>query len=130
MAALGADITLEAGYIKASAPKGGLQGNFYTFPQVSVTGTANLMMAATLAKGETVIHNAAQEPEIKDLAVCLQKMGALIEGAGTPCIKIQGRDRLNGATHAIIPDRIETGTYLLAAAITGVEQLCTQKYFS
>lgn len=118
MEALGAQITVENGYLKAHCPKGHLVGNTFKFDIVSVTGTENALMAATLAKGTTVLQNAACEPEITDLADCLIKMGAQISGAGTPTIEIQGVDRLKGATHTTIPDRIETGTYLAAGAIT------------
>ncbi|TGW15306.1 UDP-N-acetylglucosamine 1-carboxyvinyltransferase [bacterium NHP-B] len=116
---LGALITLEDGYIHARAPQGGLRGGVYTFPSVSVTGTANLLMAATLARGGTTIHNAATEPEITDLATCLISMGATIEGLGTRTLTITGTSSLHGATHTVLPDRIETGTYILAATITG-----------
>jgi UDP-N-acetylglucosamine 1-carboxyvinyltransferase len=116
--ALGAEITLEGGYIEARAPSGGLRGGAIVFPNVTVGGTENALMAATLARGETVIENAAREPEITDLATCLNAMGARIEGIGTNTLHIQGVSGLNAATHAILPDRIETGTYALAAAIT------------
>jgi UDP-N-acetylglucosamine 1-carboxyvinyltransferase len=118
--ALGAEIELEGGYIHAKAPKG-LQGGRYTFPMVSVGASENLLMAATLAKGETTLENAAMEPEVTDLANCLVKMGAKIEGIGTSTLRIQGVDRLMGAEHDVIPDRIETGTYAMAAAATGGE---------
>jgi UDP-N-acetylglucosamine 1-carboxyvinyltransferase len=118
MEALGAEITIENGFLKARCPKGYLTGNTFTFDIISVTGTENLIMAATLAKGTTVIKNAACEPEVTDLADCLNKMGAQISGAGTPTIEIQGVDRLGGATHTTIPDRIETATYLAAGIIT------------
>jgi UDP-N-acetylglucosamine 1-carboxyvinyltransferase len=114
---LGAEIALDAGYIDAKAPKG-LTGAEIVFPIVSVGATENLLMAATLAKGETVLVNAAREPEIADLAQCLVAMGARIEGAGTDKIRIEGVPALHGARHAILPDRIETGTYAMAAAIT------------
>jgi len=116
--ALGAHIDICEGYIEAYAPKG-LQGGVYVFPQKTVTGTANLMLAATLAKGETRLKNVAMEPEIVDLGRCLQKMGAVIEGLGRSTLCIQGVDSLKGATHKTLPDRIETGTYIIAAAITG-----------
>ena len=116
--ALGAQIDIEAGYAVAKAP-GGLKGARYAFPKVSVGATHTLMMAATLAKGETVLENAAREPEVADLADCLVAMGAKIEGAGTSTIRIQGVDRLHGATHRVVPDRIETGTYAMAVAMTG-----------
>jgi len=118
--ALGAELELKDGYVHAKAP-GGLKGGIVDFPLVSVGATENALMAATLAKGTTVLRNAAREPEIVDLANCLRKMGALIEGAGTATITIQGVDRLNGATHAVVTDRIELGTYMLAPAITGGE---------
>ena len=114
---LGAEIDLLDGYIHAKAPKG-LVGTTITMPVISVTATENLMMAACLAKGETRLINAAREPEIVDLANCLIAMGADIVGAGTDTIIIQGTKRLHGATHRVIPDRIETGTYAMAAAIT------------
>jgi UDP-N-acetylglucosamine 1-carboxyvinyltransferase len=116
--ALGAEIEVERGYAHANAKKG-LIGNRVTFPRVSVGATHVVMMAATLAKGETVIENAAAEPEVADLAACLIKMGAKIEGAGTHTIHIQGVDKLHAAEHAVLPDRIETGTYAMAVAMTG-----------
>ena len=119
--AMGATITLDEGYIVAIAPEGGLQGGRYIFPKVSHTGTENLMMAATLAKGTTVLGNCAREPEVEDLAKLLNAMGANITGAGTPQITIQGVEKLGGATHSVIPDRIETGTYAVAAAMCGGE---------
>ncbi|HET9122321.1 MAG TPA: UDP-N-acetylglucosamine 1-carboxyvinyltransferase, partial [Acidiferrobacteraceae bacterium] len=115
--AMGAEITIEEGYIKARASR--LKGAHVVMDVVSVTGTENLLMAATLADGVTVLENAACEPEVADLAQCLIRMGARIEGAGTSQIRIEGVPRLMGATHRIIPDRIESGTYLVAAAITG-----------
>ncbi len=114
---LGATIKFEHGYIEAQA--NGLRGAEFYFDTISVTGTENLMMAATLAAGETVLENAAREPEIQDLADLLNKMGAKIEGAGTDAIRIRGVGQLHGAEHTIIPDRIEAGTFLVAAAITG-----------
>jgi UDP-N-acetylglucosamine 1-carboxyvinyltransferase len=114
---LGAEIDLLDGYIHAKAPTG-LVGTTITMPIISVTATENLMMAACLAKGETRLINAAREPEIIDLAQCLIAMGADVSGAGTDTITIQGTARLHGATHRVIPDRIETGTYAMAAAIT------------
>lgn len=114
---LGAKIELHDGYIDAKAPQG-LTGATITMPVISVTATENLMMAACLAKGETRLVNAAREPEIIDLANCLISMGADITGAGADIITIQGKNRLHGATHRVIPDRIETGTYAMAAAIT------------
>jgi UDP-N-acetylglucosamine 1-carboxyvinyltransferase len=120
--ALGAEVTLESGYVVARAPKGGrLRGGEVTFEKVTVTGTENLLMAATLAGGKTVLHNAAREPEINDLADLLNRMGARVRGAGTPTITVEGVEQLGGAEHTIIPDRIETGTFLVAAAITGGE---------
>jgi UDP-N-acetylglucosamine 1-carboxyvinyltransferase len=115
---LGAAVELRQGYIHASAPKG-LVGNEVVFPIVSVGATENLIMAATLAEGETTLVNAAREPEIVDLARCLAAMGAEIDGAGSDRIRIRGVKRLHGARHRVIPDRIETGTYMMAAAITG-----------
>ncbi len=114
---LGATIEQAHGYIEAQAP-GGLRGANIHFDRITVTGTEDLLMAAVLARGETVIRNAAREPEVKDLAELLNKMGAKIEGAGTSVIRIHGVERLHGAEHTIIPDRIEAGTFLLAGAIT------------
>ena len=116
--AMGAEITTDSGYIRAST-KGRLKGVRLALDIVTVTGTENLMMAATLAEGLTVIENAAREPEVKDLANCLNKMGAKISGAGTDRIEIKGVETLSGTEHKILPDRIETGTYLVAAAMTG-----------
>ena len=116
--AMGAKITVEGGYIKAKAPVGGLRGAHYYFDTVSVTGTENVLMAATLAKGRSVIQNAAREPEVVDLANCLIAMGANIQGAGTDTITVEGVERLGGATYSVLPDRIETGSYLVAAAAT------------
>ena len=121
--AMGADLELKDGYVHAKAP-GGLKGGIVDFPLVSVGATENTLMAATLAKGTTVIKNAAREPEIVDLADCLRKMGAQIDGDGTGTITIQGVDRLNGATHPVVTDRIELGTYMLAPAICGGEVEC------
>ena len=118
--ALGAEMDLRDGYVHAKAP-GGLKGGVVEFPFVSVGATENALMAATLAKGTTVIKRAAREPEIVDLALCLGKMGAQIEGAGTDTITVQGVDRLHGATHPVVTDRIELGTYMLAPAICGGE---------
>ncbi|HYO90008.1 MAG TPA: UDP-N-acetylglucosamine 1-carboxyvinyltransferase [Pyrinomonadaceae bacterium] len=116
---LGAEVGLESGDVVARAPKRGrLRGGEVRFDKVTVTGTENLMMAATLAEGKTVLHNAACEPEIVDLAELLNKMGARVRGAGTPVIQIEGVETLGGAEHTIIPDRIETGTFIVAAAIT------------
>lgn len=116
--ALGAEIELHEGYIDAKAPNG-LQGGHVLFPQVTVGGSENILMAATLAKGETVIANAAREPEVADLAHCLVAMGAKIEGIGTDTLRVSGVDTLHGADYSVVPDRIETGTYAIAAAITG-----------
>jgi len=115
---LGAEVELTEGYIEATAPKG-LRGAHIVFPSVSVGATENLLMAACLARGETVLSNAAREPEIGDLARCLQSMGAKIEGISTDTLHVQGMERLSGAEHPVIADRIETGTYAMAAAITG-----------
>lgn len=117
--ALGAEIVVEGGYIKAKAPEGGLRGGTFFFDTVSVTGTENILMAAVLAKGRSVLENAAREPEVVDLANCLIAMGAKIEGAGTDTIVIEGVEQLHGARYKVMPDRIETGTYLVAAAMTG-----------
>jgi UDP-N-acetylglucosamine 1-carboxyvinyltransferase len=117
--ALGAKIVLENGYINAAVPGGRLKGAKILFPKVSVGATENLLMAATLAEGETILANAAREPEINNLGECLIAMGAKIEGLGTPTITIHGVEKLNGATHEIVPDRIETGTYMIAVALTG-----------
>lgn len=116
--ALGATLDLRDGYVHAKAPRG-LRGGEFTFPLVSVGATENILMAATLARGTTVLKNAAREPEIVDLADCLNAMGARIEGAGTGTITIEGVDRLNGATHPVVIDRIELGTYMLTPAFTG-----------
>jgi len=114
--AMGAQIRVENGYIRAQTRR--LHGAHLVMDLVTVTGTENLMMAATLAKGETLIENAAREPEVVDLASCLNRMGARIEGAGTDRIRIQGVERLTGTEYSVLPDRIETGTYLVAAAMT------------
>jgi UDP-N-acetylglucosamine 1-carboxyvinyltransferase len=116
---MGATISLDSGYIEATAPPGGLRGAKIIFPQVSVGATENLLMAACLAEGTTELVNAAQEPEIGDLAMCLMRMGARIEGIGTGKLTVEGVRSLGAATHPIIPDRIEAGTYACAAAITG-----------
>ena len=121
--ALGAEIELKEGYLHARAP-GGLKGAVHEMRFASVGATENVLMAATLAKGTTVLKNAAREPEIVDLADCLRKMGAQIEGDGTSTITIQGVDRLHGATHPVVTDRIELGTYMLAPAICGGEVEC------
>lgn len=116
--ALGAEIEIEAGYVLAKA-KRGLQGARISFPKVSVGATHTALMAAALASGESVIENAAREPEVSDVAACLQKMGAEIEGIGTSTLRVQGAKRLKSARHAVLPDRIETGTYAMAVAMTG-----------
>ncbi|WP_113912007.1 UDP-N-acetylglucosamine 1-carboxyvinyltransferase [Roseovarius dicentrarchi] len=121
--AMGAELELREGYVHAKAP-GGLKGGTFEFPIVSVGATENALMAATLAKGTTVLKGAAREPEIVDLATCLRRMGAQIEGDGTDTITIQGVDRLHGATHPVVTDRIELGTYMLAPAICGGEVTC------
>ncbi|MEI4262070.1 UDP-N-acetylglucosamine 1-carboxyvinyltransferase [Roseovarius sp. D0-M9] len=121
--AMGAQLDLREGYVHATAP-GGLKGGIYEFPLVSVGATENALMAATLAKGTTVLKNAAREPEIVDLATCLRRMGAQIEGEGTSTITIEGVERLHGATHPVVTDRIELGTYMLAPAICGGEVTC------
>lgn len=118
---LGATVSLESGDVVARAPKGRLIGAEIAFEKVTVTGTENVMMAAALAKGKSTIKNAACEPEIEDLAELLNKMGARIRGAGTSVIEIEGVEHLGGAQHTIIPDRIETGTFIVAAAITNGE---------
>jgi len=122
--AMGAEIHIEHGYIEATSahlPNKRLQGAHYYMDLVTVTGTENLMMAAALAEGTTVLENAAKEPEVVDMAECLIKMGAKISGAGTDVITIQGVERLNGATHNVVCDRIEAGTYMVAVAMTGGE---------
>lgn len=116
--AMGAEIEVEAGYVNAKAP-GGLVGAVYKFPKVSVGATHVAMMAATLAKGTTVLENSAREPEVKDLADCLIGMGAKIKGAGTSTITIEGVEKLHGHKHRVLPDRIETGTFAMAVAMTG-----------
>jgi len=116
--ALGAKIQLESGYVEATAPAGGLQGGRVLFDRVTVGGTENLMMAASLAKGTSVLENCAREPEIRDLADALRSMGAKINGDGTSVIEIEGQDQLGPMEHTVIPDRIEAGTYMAAAAIT------------
>ncbi len=128
---LGAEITLSEGYVEVKAPR--LRGARISCDTVTVTGTENLMMAATLGRGVTVLENAACEPEVTDLAALLTAMGAEIEGAGTPTITIHGVEALSGATHEVIPDRIETGTYAVAAAITGGDVTlthCTPSHLS
>ena len=122
--AMGADLDLRDGYVHAKAPGGRLKGAVVDFPFVSVGASENALMAATLAKGTTILKNAAREPEIVDLARCLKKMGAKIEGEGTGTITIEGTDRLGGATHQVVTDRIELGTYMLVPAICGGEVEC------
>lgn len=122
--AMGAELDLRDGYIHAKAPGGRLKGAVVEFPFVSVGATENALMAATLAKGTTVLKNAAREPEIVDLARCLKKMGARIDGEGTGTITIEGTDLLGGATHPVVADRIELGTYMLVPAICGGEVEC------
>nr|WP_321981775.1 UDP-N-acetylglucosamine 1-carboxyvinyltransferase [uncultured Cohaesibacter sp.] len=124
LAALGAKIEIENGYVVADAPDG-LAGGEYTFPRISVGATHTLMMAATLAKGITTLKQAAKEPEVVDLAECLIAMGAKISGAGTDTITIEGVEKLHGARHSVLPDRIETGTYAMAVAMTGGDVLLT-----
>lgn len=119
---MGAEITVEAGYIKAKATR--LKGAHIFMDIVSVTGTENLMMAAVLADGLTIIENAAREPEVVDLAKYLIALGADIQGAGTDTIRITGKEKLHGARHTVLPDRIETGTFLVAAAVTGGDVTC------
>ena len=120
---LGATISMDHGYVEARAKR--LRGASFRFPKITVTGTENILTAAVLAEGETILENAALEPEIPDLADLLAKMGAKIEGAGTPTIRVQGVEKLHGASHAVIPDRIEAGTFLVAGAITGGDLLLT-----
>jgi UDP-N-acetylglucosamine 1-carboxyvinyltransferase len=124
MRAMGAEITVESGYVLAKAQR--LKGAKILFDAPTVGGTENVMMAATLADGETVIENAAKEPEIVDLANYLNKMGAKVEGAGTSIIRISGRDKLKPAEHTVVPDRIEAGTLMIAGAITGGEVTVTK----
>ena len=116
--ALGAEIEIDGGYVIARAPSG-LKGAHIIFPKVSVGATHNVLLAAVLAKGETLIENAAREPEVADVAHCLVKMGARIDGIGTSTLRIQGQPRLEGAVHTVVPDRIETGTFAFAVAATG-----------
>ncbi len=120
--ALGAEISVENGYIRARA--GRLKGCRMVLDLVTVTGTENIMMAAALAEGTTIIENAAQEPEVVDLANCLNAMGANVQGAGTPTLVIEGVERLHGCSYEVLPDRIETGTFLVGAAITGGRVMC------
>jgi UDP-N-acetylglucosamine 1-carboxyvinyltransferase len=119
---MGAEIVTEHGYVEAQAPRSGrLRGAHVIFEKITVTGTENALMAATLAEGETQLDNAAREPEVTDLIDLLVKMGAQIDGAGTSSLRVRGVERLHGAKHAVIPDRIEAGTFLVAGAITGGE---------
>ena len=120
---LGATTSVDHGYVEARASR--LRGAAFRFPKITVTGTENILTAAVLAEGETILENAALEPEVVDLAALLVKMGAKIEGAGTSTIRVQGVEKLHGATHSVIPDRIEAGTFLVAGAITGGELLVT-----
>jgi UDP-N-acetylglucosamine 1-carboxyvinyltransferase len=120
---LGAQIKMEHGYVEARAKR--LRGATFRFPKITVTGTENILTAAVLAEGETILENSALEPEVTDLAELLIKMGAKIEGLGTSTLRVQGLPRLHGAAHAIIPDRIECGTFLVAGAITGGDLLLT-----
>src|SRR5947207_14413807 len=115
---LGAELTIDGGYVVPTAP-GGLKGANIQFPKVTVSGTHVALLAATLAKGTTVITNAAREPAILDVAHCLNKMGARVAGAGTPRSVVEGVSKLHGARHTVLPDRIETGTYAMAVAMTG-----------
>src|SRR5204862_5290555 len=117
---LGAKITQEHGYVEASASR--LKGAEIVFDKITVTGTEDLLMAATLAEGETILQNCAREPEVADLADLLNKMGAKIEGAGTPTIRVKGVTQLKGAKHRMIPDRIEAATFIITGAITGGDQ--------
>lgn len=123
MESLGARISVEHGYVEARATR--LRGAKFRFPKITVTGTENVLTAAVLAEGESILENAAREPEVADLARLLVKMGAKIEGAGTSTIHVTGVERLHGADHTVIPDRIEAGTFLIAGAITGGELLLT-----
>lgn len=120
---LGAQVTVDHGYIEARADR--LRGATFRFPKITVTGTENILTAAVLAEGETILENCALEPEITDLADLLIKMGAKIEGAGTATIRVRGVEKLHGTTHAVIPDRIEAGTFLVAGAVTGGELVLT-----
>jgi UDP-N-acetylglucosamine 1-carboxyvinyltransferase len=123
---MGAEISTTHGYIEASAPNGGrLKGAHIVFEKITVTGTENILMAAVLAEGETILENSAREPEVTDLVELLRKMGADIEGGGTSTLRIRGKETLRGAEHSVIPDRIEAGTFLVAGAITGGDLLLT-----
>ena len=119
LAALGAEMRVEHGYVEARVPRGRLRGTTFTFDGQTVTGTENVMMAAALAEGRTVLHNCAREPEVVDLALALGRMGARIEGAGTDEIRVEGVERLRPLDHGVIPDRIEAGTFLVAGALPG-----------
>src|SRR5947209_15460796 len=117
---MGAEIITSHGYIEARAPKGGrLKGAHIVFEKITVTGTENILMAAALADGETILENSAREPEVTDLVIMLRKMGAKITGDGTSILRIQGVEKLHGTEHSVIPDRIEAGKFLVAGAITG-----------
>ena len=122
---MGAEIGTSHGYIEARVPKGRLKGAHIVFERITVTGTENILMAAVLAEGETVLENAAREPEVTDLVEMLGKMGAEISGHGTSTLRIRGVDQLHGTEHSVIPDRIEAGTFLVAGAITGGELMIT-----
>ena len=122
---MGAEIGTSHGYIEARVPKGRLKGAHIVFEKITVTGTENILMAAVLAEGETVLENAAREPEVTDLVEMLGKMGAEISGHGTSTLRIRGVDQLHGTEHSVIPDRIEAGTFLVAGAITGGELMIT-----
>jgi UDP-N-acetylglucosamine 1-carboxyvinyltransferase len=124
---MGAEITMSHGYIEAKVPNyGRLKGAHIVFEKITVTGTENILMAAALADGETILENSAREPEVTDLVVMLRKMGAKIQGHGTPILRIQGVEKLHGTEHSVIPDRIEAGTFLVAGAITGGDLTLTQ----
>ncbi|HVN76973.1 MAG TPA: UDP-N-acetylglucosamine 1-carboxyvinyltransferase [Thermoanaerobaculaceae bacterium] len=118
LARLGAELTIESGDVVAEAPRG-LHGGEIAFPRITVTGTENVLMAASLARGRTVLHNCALEPEVEDLAHLLTAMGARIDGVGTPTLEVEGVESLRGADHSVIPDRIEAGTYVIAAVLAG-----------
>src|SRR5947199_9542874 len=122
---MGAEIGTSHGYIEARAPKGRLKGAHIVFEKITVTGTENILMAAVLADGETVLENAAREPEVTDLVAMLRKMGAQICGDGSATLRIRGVDELHGTEHTVIPDRIEAGTFLVAGAITGGDLMIT-----
>src|ERR1700716_353366 len=122
---MGAEIATSHGYIEARAPNGRLKGAHIVFEKITVTGTENILMAAALADGETVLENAAREPEVADLIVMLRKMGAQISGDGSSTLRIRGVEKLHGTEHTVIPDRIEAGTFLVAGAITGGDMTLT-----